>query len=291
MNIFTDSVRREREYEQFIRTLTKELYARPLPVLVNGLSQGASDAFLLACAEDLRAANFGTSLIISADEKDCVRTCSLFERFGYRAAFFSMRDLTFHNIVSSHEYEYERVKVLSGLLSGDYDVVVTTPDASLSYTLPPEVLINNTLHIDFDTVIDTDTLASALVSSGYMRVDMVDGAGQFSLRGGIIDIYPPHASYTCSDGGNTYAGAFALRIELFGDEIDRMGLFDVESQRIHTSIKSAQIPPAREILIDEDARARMISAIEAQFGATKKESACIALAEEKAILDAKSEKG
>ena len=118
MNIFTDSIRREREYEQLIRTLTRELYARPLPVLVNGLSQGASDAFLLSCVEDLKKAGFGTALIISSDEKDCVRMCSLFERFGYRAAFFVGRDLTFHNIVSSHEYEYERVNTLQMRLMG-----------------------------------------------------------------------------------------------------------------------------------------------------------------------------
>ncbi len=285
MNIFTDSIRREREYAELIRTLTRELYARPLPVLVNGLSQGASDAFFLSSVEDLGKAGFGTSLVISADEKDCVRLCSLFERFGYRAAFFVGRDLTFHNIISSHEYEYERVKVLTGLVSGNYDVVVTTPDAALSYTLPREVLIANTLSIDFDTLIDTDAFAKNLVASGYTRVDMVDGAGQFCVRGGIIDVYPPHANITDSDG-KTHSGAFALRIELFGDEIDRMGLFDVESQRIHTSIRDIKIPPAREILIDPMARARMISAIEAQFRATKKESACVTLAEEKAVLDA-----
>ncbi|MBO5898793.1 MAG: DEAD/DEAH box helicase, partial [Clostridia bacterium] len=263
-HLLTDTIRADKEYGQLLELLGKQLKPsnKPLPVLVNGLCEGGADALLVSLLEDLPQSK--PALIVCSEEKDCVRLRDTLTRFGLRAAFFVGRDLTFYNITASHEFEHERLDVLFGLLENGLDVVLTTPDAALGLTLPPERLRRTVLRLDRDTPVVLEELVRALVNAGYARVDMVDGKGQFAVRGGIVDVYPPNGHFT-DDDGRSIDGPMALRIELFGDEIDRMGLFDIESQRIHTGVLQAALPPAREILLDDDVRDQLKRAVSAQF--------------------------
>ena len=258
MSILNDCIRSDTEYRHFLTTLERDFRASPLPILASGLCDGAAEAFLVSTLEDSRRFRGGTALIICPEEKDCVRTCATLERNGISAAFYLSRDLTFYNITASHEYEHERLRVLSGILSNDYEVVVTTPDAALSYTVSPERLRAGMIEVSDTDSIDPQAFAKKLISLGYARVDLVDSPGQFALRGDIVDIFPPHGCFTDEDGGEKN-GAFALRIELFGDEIDRMGIFDPETQRMIQSVTLTHFPPAREILPDKDALERLIN--------------------------------
>ena len=272
MSILNDCIRCDSEYRHFIRTLEQDFRDKPLPILASGLCDGAADAFLISTLQDSRKFRKGTALLICPEEKDCVRMCAMLERNGIRAAFYLSRDLTFYNITASHEYEHERLRVLSGLLVGDYEIVVTTPDAALGYTTPPKHLKNSMTMLSDTDPIDPQMLAKKLTAIGYARVELVDSPGQFSLRGDIIDIYPPHGVFTDSDGGEK-SGAFALRIELFGDEVDRMGLFEPETQRMTETVSLASFTPAREILPDRDALERLKKAISTQFRASRDERA------------------
>ena len=176
---------------------------------------------LVSLLEDTERERGGAALILCPEEKDCVKLGGLLERFGLRTGFYMARDLTFYNMTASHEYEHERIKVLSGLMAGEYDAVLTTPDAALGYTVPPEILKQTTVAINADEPLDLPELAKRLTGAGFVRVDLVDSPGQFALRGGIVDIYSPFGTFADSDG-DTKSGAYALRIELFGDDIDRM---------------------------------------------------------------------
>ena len=122
MSILTDSVRLDHEYRQLLSALERDFRLNPLPILASGLCDGAADAFLVSLLRDSAAFRGGTALLLCAEEKDCVRVCGALERFGLRTAFYMARDLTFYNITASHEYEHERLRVLSGLLGEDYDV-------------------------------------------------------------------------------------------------------------------------------------------------------------------------
>ena len=221
MNLLTDAIRQDGEYEQLLAAVKRGFRDKPLPLLANGLCEGASDAFITSLLQDTASLSPSPAIIVCAEEKECLRTKDMLELFGITAAFYPVRDLTFYNISASHEYEHARIRVLTGILSGAFDAVITTPDAMLGYTIPPEILEDTTLSLDFDTRIDPDDLARRLTQAGYARVDMVDGAGQFARRGGIIDIYPPMGTFVDEDG-KTLDGAQPLRIELFDDEIDRM---------------------------------------------------------------------
>ena len=213
-------------------------------------------------------------LIICPEEKECQRLRRDLEQFGHSSAFFVARDLTFHNVTASREFEHERLKVLSGILSGDYDFVLTTPDVALGYTMPPSVLRESVIRIDHDTRTEPAKLAERLVAAGFSRVDMVEGAGQFALRGGIVDVYAPNGEFKTADG-DTRRGAIPLRIEFFDDEIDRMSIFDVETQRSTVNIREATFTPARELLISAEVRERLEGAIRSRFRESKDEKVCV----------------
>ena len=269
MNFITDSIRLEGEYRQLLDTVKKEFSAhKPYPIAISGLCEGASDAMYVSFIKDTEDFRGGSpALILCADEKECLRLVRTLSVFGLNAAFYLARDLIFYNITASHEYEHERLKVLFGIQNGDFDAVVTTPDAALSYTIPPKKLTESLIRIDSRTVSSPQELAKRLTLSGYTCVDMVDGAGQFAHRGGIVDVYAP--------GG----------IEFFGDEIDRMGLFSTDSQRMTEQVECIELPPAREILADADAVAKIKEAVGQTFKGCTNPDACCELAGEMTAID------
>ena len=283
MKLLTDAIRADTEYGDLLKTTKQEFrQKKPQPIQVNGLCEGANEAFCVSLLHDL--ADHGPALMLCHEEKECVRLKALFERFGLRAAFFVNRDLTFYSITASHEYEHERLKVLFGLLNHAYDVILTTPDAALSYTIPAMTLTDHVLRIDLSTVMEPSELAVKLTEAGYSRVDMVDSAGQFALRGGIVDIFPPYAIYEDDDEAENH-GSRPVRLEFFGDEIDRMGVFETDTQRISHNISAVEFPPARELLITGEIREKLREAVNALFKKTKDERAAEELMRERAELD------
>jgi len=274
MSTVTDFVRADKEYGQLLSSIVAAKNARtPLPTLVAGLCEGATDAVYASLIKDLKNEDKRTALLIFADEKECVRMQTFLSKQGLKVGFFVARDLTFYNITASHEYEHERLKVLSGLLLGEYDAVVTTPDAALGYTMPPERLIAANTVIEYGkTVVEPHELAKKLVSAGYVKVEMVEAPGQFASRGGIFDVYPASAKYTDIDGGVTVATS-PFRIELFGDEIDRMEIFDAETQRMTVTLDKVEFFPARELLPSTDDKILLKNTISSWMAKSKDERA------------------
>ena len=288
MNILTDCIRSDGEYRHLLKSIAQQRGANnPLPTVVAGLCEGATDAVFAALAEDIARVSEGKHpvLLICPEEKECLRMVNLFRRFGIRAEFFVTRDLNFYNIVASHEYEHERLKVLSAILCREVDVIVTTPDAALTYTIPPEKFINSMMKLEYDkTRTEPSELARLLTGAGYVRTELVDAAGQFAIRGGIVDIYPPMARFTDMND-ESIVGAYPLRIEFFGDEIDRMELFDSETQRMTHNLNSAELIPAREILLDGELKQKLRDTIQAQFAKSHDERACAEMVSEIAAID------
>jgi len=248
MNLFLDRIRENREYGEIVKHLRdREKRAKKYPFLVSGLCEGALDVFLAACVleKDIGAR---PALICVPDEKTASRLLhSLFE-FGLNAAIYPERDPVLYNMVSSHELEHERIAVLSDILDGKLDAVIATPTAALSFTVSAETLRGATKKISLGDTLSMDDLAAFLVNSGYVRSELVDGKGKFCIRGGIIDIFPPHLHSP-------------VRMELFGDEIDQIGYFDLMTQRKTENIKSFTLTCAREILLTAEKRKGLSSLI------------------------------
>ncbi len=288
MNILTDIIKLDREYGELCALAKRNFGTRSLPIVTSGISGGAQDALILSLAHDTQGERSAKGkrqavLVICSEEKECQRLCREYTEHGLCCAVFTGRDLTFYNITASHEFEHERLLVLAGLLYAQYDLVFTTPEVALGYTIPPERLEKNIIRLDFDTVSEPRELAERLVCAGYVRVDMVEGAGQFSMRGGIVDIYPPSASAESVDGERR-DGAMALRLEFFGDEIDRMGIFDVVSQRMICNIKSAAFTPAREVLLDDNTKRTLTEAVKKRYKESHDSAVCETLTRELAAL-------
>lgn len=177
-------------------------------------------------------------LVVVADENEAAKVQSDLEKLGRKAFIFPSRDLALRQIEGlSHEFELERIGVLTSLISNDISTVIAPIDALSIFTVPYDCLKNHIVTIDFDTEIDVDMLCKKLISAGYSRCTMVEGAGQFAVRGGIIDIFVPGRENP-------------VRIELWGDEIDAIAEFDITTQRRLDSLNTIKISPAKEIIID-----------------------------------------
>jgi len=284
-NYLYDFIRNENEYKQLLDTVKGEYTHKPLPVLVSGLCEGASDALYVSLVRDVLAFKKKPVLLICPEEKECVRLTDLLNKAGVKTGFYTSRDYTFYNITASHEYEHERLRVLSERLSGGLEAVVTTPDAALSYTIPPEKLIEKMLRFGVGDEIGITSLSRKLSDCGYTRVEMIDGVGQFAIRGGIVDIYPPYFKYRLAGDKETLGGSQPIRIELFGDEIDRMGVFDVESQRVSANVDSVEFTPAREVLTSESDLENIKKAISSHFKRSTDERAMTEMTSEVAAID------
>lgn len=171
--------------------------------------------------------------------------CSADELF-YLAAFESPR-LT----GSAPDYSAisDRISSLAALAGNDPCIVVGTPDAVLHRTAPPEVLCKHTLELAAGASISLEDTVARLVEFGYEHASTVSRPGEFSRRGGIVDIFP------------TTLGV-PVRLDFFGDEIESIRTFDVVTQRSTGRLETVTVGPAREVLLSPETIARALPAIE-----------------------------
>jgi|GEM_PF-2358997 len=148
----------------------------------------------------------------------------------------------------------ERLGVLHALSTGKTAVVVAPINAALRRTMPRTTLAQCNVTIDVGEDLDMDDFVTQLVKMGYERTDVVDRHGEFSRRGGIVDVYASSEEYP-------------LRIELFGDEIESIRHFDSATQRSIDKISTALLLPAREVVLTEDSAAKAIARIRKELAA------------------------
>lgn len=205
------------------------------PVMLNGT--GHIHKVLLTHALATRLGR--KAFFVVADEAEATRVCEDLAALGESALLLPARELALRQTdTASREYEQLRLGVLSKLVSGNYSAVVAGVDAVLSYTVPPALLKERTLHLERDKALPVKDLPAALARIGYSRCDQIEGAGQFAVRGGTIDVYPAQ-------------NASPIRLELWGDTVDTLSYFDILSQRRTDSLTTVDIPPACEILYDD----------------------------------------
>lgn len=256
MKILSQFIQSESEYKGLCEYMRNMVPERPKPVMASGLSTGAQTVFLHALSQDIPT---NPKLIITHDEKECLRLYNRLSGAGLNCAIYPVRDLMMHNVTSSHEYEHNRLSVLARVVKGDVQYVIATPDAACQYTMPKEKLQQLALTLALGEECSLTDLAQTLVASGYTRVDSVEGIAQFSIRGGICDVFVPGDEHP-------------HRMELFGDEIDSIGIFDVMTQRRIENRTEFSIFPAREVIADDEAIYAIINAISSQLKRTKSEN-------------------
>lgn len=260
----------QREYRQLCEALA-ERRRKPLPHLCTGLSEGARSFFYAALCEDRKQT--GTPmLILLPSEKDVNRLSAALSDWGLKCKSYILRDYMLRNITASHEYEHERLSVLYAILNNTCDVVLTTPDAALQYTMPEAKLTARIRRITMTDRCEIGEVADMLADCGYTAVEMVEASGQYSKRGDILDVFPPTLD-------------MPVRMEFFGDEIDRMATFDIMSQRRADDIDELSILPVREVIPSPQQRKDLAALIRKQAKTIGDINIRTLLAEEAEILD------
>ncbi|MBW3636956.1 MAG: transcription-repair coupling factor, partial [Armatimonadetes bacterium] len=143
----------------------------------------------------------------------------------------------------------DRLSVLDALHKKERALVITTAGALAHPTLPVNELIHGYDELALGGKLERDEFILHLAESGYERVEEVEVPGQFAVRGGLIDFYPP-------------AGGTPVRLELFGDEIDSLRAFDVESQRSTEKLKTIRLTPPRELYLSLSKGAEIASQVQ-----------------------------
>lgn len=139
----------------------------------------------------------------------------------------------------SRENTLKRIEILKSMEAGE-DIIVIAATPALMRKLPPVGIYNqNKIKLELGNIIKPEELKKSIVKLGYEPMSMVENIGEFSSRGGIFDFYSPSQEHP-------------VRIEFFGDEIDSIRTFDIETQRSIQSLDEITIYPARDIYLDRD---------------------------------------
>ena len=176
-------------------------------------------------------------LVVTYDD---TRAKEIFDDFSYfepNTWLYPARDLLFYSSdIHGNLLTRQRMQVFKHLLEDEGGVVVTTVDGLMDHLLPLSMIKESCLNIMVGQTLDMEEIKHLLTGMGYERMGQVDGMGQFSVRGGILDVFP-------------LTEEVPVRIELWGDEVDSIRSFDAESQRSIQQMDEVTIYPAAELIL------------------------------------------
>ena len=179
-------------------------------------------------------------LVVTYDD---TRAKEIFDDFSYfepNTWLYPARDLLFYSSdIHGNLLTRQRMQVFKHLLEDEGGVVVTTVDGLMDHLLPLSRIKESCLNIMVGQTLDMEEIKHLLTGMGYERMGQVDGMGQFSVRGGILDVFP-------------LTEEVPVRIELWGDEVDSIRSFDAESQRSIQQMDEVTIYPAAELILTKE---------------------------------------
>ena len=179
-------------------------------------------------------------LVVTYDD---TRAKEIFDDFSYfepNTWLYPARDLLFYSSdIHGNLLTRQRMQVFKHLLEDEGGVVVTTVDGLMDHLLPLSMIKESCLNIMVGQTLDMEEIKHLLTGMGYERMGQVDGMGQFSVRGGILDVFP-------------LTEEVPVRIELWGDEVDSIRSFDAESQRSIQQMDEVTIYPAAELILTKE---------------------------------------
>lgn len=179
----------------------------------------------------------GYKLVVFSNEEKAKKAYEEYLLFGEETYLYPARDLLFYYAdIKGKTLTNRRMEVLRAIAEKKKEepvTVITTMDAFLDGIISPDEIQKNRIHITGEDTVDLTKLEQDLTALGYERESQIEAPGQFTVRGGIIDVFP-------------LAEEMPVRIELWGDEIDSIRMFDAKSQRSIENISEITIYPASE---------------------------------------------
>lgn len=245
---FSDILKEYSPYRGIVKNLNNT------PISVAGIVESAQGQLIYALSQE----NNSSALVVCYSDMDARKLYSDMELYTENLLYFPSKEYVFYNIeTSGHQNEHARISVIDKLITGGQYVVITSLDAVLQYSADKSEMERLSVTFELGKRFELGELTQQLVIMGYSREDSVEGAGQFAVRGGILDIFPPGKE-------NPY------RIEFFDDETDSIREFDIMTQRSLSKVESARVAPVKEAVITDDKRDAIIGEIEKRIRSAKR---------------------
>lgn len=227
--------------------LVKALKSGKGPLQVTGTLDSQKVHLMYELGE---ASAFAWKLVVTYDDIRAKEIYDDFRSFTSQVWLYPAKDLLFYSAdIHGNLMTRQRIAVLRHLMEDREGVVVTTMDGLMDHLMPIKYLREQSITVESGQIIDLDAWKERLIAMGYERMAQVDGMGQFSIRGGIVDIFP-------------LTEEVPVRIELWDDEVDSIRTFDLESQRSVEQLESITIYPAAEVVLSGDQLAAGIGRLE-----------------------------
>ena len=231
MNTIVGELGKNPKFCEYIKNIENKIS----PIAISGLTSVGMTHMIAGTKEFSKK----PICIITYNEVQAKRIVEDLKNFTDKVLFFPKKEIvTYDYVAESKELPYERIEVLNRLYENKNIILVTTIEAVMQKIVNKKALYKNVLNFKIGEQCQLEDVKQKLVNLGYVRYDLIDGRGQFSVRGGIVDI-----SITEKTG---------VRVEFWGDEIDSIRYFNIVSQRSTENINDITIYPSHEYILEEN---------------------------------------
>ena len=228
------------------KSITEKISEKTFPINIYGISESSKSYIINGIFEE----NDNSMVIVTHSDVDAKNLYEDLSFYTTDVFYFPVREVVFYNVDAiSGDLRWARLKVIKEILQNERKkIIVTSIDSLTSLYTPKEYYLRYSMIIKTGDNVDLKEISKSLLQCGYERVEVVEGKGEFSFRGGILDVFPPTSAYP-------------YRVELFGDEVDSIRTFNTESQRSIEKVKEFSIFPSKEVIVDDEGRKRAVQTI------------------------------
>lgn len=240
-----EPLKSSKDFKGILNSVDKDIY--PVGVygleesgksyLINGIYEIQDKPLLVVTHSDMEARNLYEDLSL----------------FQMEVFYLPSKEVVFYNIDAiSGDLRWARLKVIKEMLSSKKKIVVTSVESLAALYTPKSLYKEHFIKLKISKEFEVGNIVNLLIQGGYERVEVVEGKGEFSLRGGILDVFPIQ-----------YRTPY--RVEFFGDEVESIRSFNVETQRSISKIKEIEIFPAKEIIVNNEILDKAVKSIQKEL--------------------------
>ena len=230
MNSLISVLEEQDKFNSYIKDVKNDVN----PILLSGLTDGGQ----IHLAYATKFFTQKPMCIITYNELQARKLIKDIHYYTQNVYYFPKREITAYDYAAeSQDFLAERIECLNAIYNKNAEVIVTTIEAVMQKMVAPKTLYKNILKMEVGKSYSLEEIKNSLIELGYERFDLVEGRGQFSVRGGILDV-----SLTTKLG---------VRIEFWGDEVDSIRYFNIYTQRSTEMLKEVNIFPAGEFVLEK----------------------------------------
>ena len=230
MNLLLKELEKSPKYKDFL----EQIKNKKSPVEISGLTDVLNSEILSSTLENLKRPIF----IVTYNEIQAHKLYQNLSFFTDKVLFLPKKEIvTYDYVAESKNLPYERIDVLNKIYKEENLIIIASIETIKQKIITKKALYKNTINLKVGDRCDLEELKQKLIQLGYQRFELIDGRGEFSVRGGIIDV--------------SINDTIGVRIELWGDEVDSIRNFNIISQRSIENKETTCIYPAYEYILDE----------------------------------------